>query len=67
MPFYFADGNYNVIHSQQLGLGNAERGGYRSLLDDAVSHDALIRLSGKYDAVAALKEVTSHYAAHISN
>ncbi len=67
LPFYFADGNYNVIHSQQLGLGNAERGGYRSLLDDAVSHDALIRLSGKYDAVAALKEVTSHYAAHISN
>ncbi len=66
LPFYFADGAYHVIHSQQVVLRDQEREGYRSILDDAVSHDAMIRLSGRYDAMAALKAVTGNYASHIS-
>ena len=66
LPFYFADAGFNVIHSQQVVLGEQERAGYQSILDDAISHDAMIRLTGRYDAIAALKEVTGHYATHVS-
>lgn len=65
LRFYFADANYNIIHSQRIGLQDRERAGYKGILDDAISHDAVIRLAGKYDAMAALKEVTSHYASHV--
>ncbi|MGI9319133.1 MAG: hypothetical protein ACR2QW_17540 [bacterium] len=66
LRFFFSDEKYNVIHSQQIILHDQERLGYKGILDDAVSHDAMIRLTGRYDAVAALKEVTSHYATHVS-
>ncbi len=65
LPFFFADGSYRVIHSQRVVLGDQERSGYRSILDDAVSHDAMIRLSGRYDAMTALKAVTGNYAKHV--
>lgn len=65
LRFYFSDANYRVIHSQQLVLRDEERAGYKELLDDATRHDAMIRLSGRYDARAALKEITSHYATHV--
>ena len=61
LKFYFGDSAYYVIHSQQISLGDPEHQGYQSLLDDAVSHDALIRLSGKYDGMRALHEVVDHY------
>jgi len=66
LPFYFSDGSYQVVHKQQVVLRDQERAAYRSLLDDAVSHDAMIRLSGRYNAMTALKEVTGNYAAHVS-
>ena len=56
-----------MIHSQQLQLGQRERDGYRSILGDAVKHDAMIRLTGRYDADAAMREVTSHYATHVAS
>lgn len=66
LRFYFSDANYQVIHSQQLVLGEQEHQGYRAMLDDAVSHDALIRLSGRYDAAAAMAEVTAQYATRLA-
>ena len=63
--FFFGNEDYRVIHSQQLALGADQRNGYQGILDDAVSHDALIRLTGRYDATAAMREVTSHYATHV--
>lgn len=66
LRFFFGDGQYRVIHSQQLRLGEQERQGYRGILEDAVQHDAMIRLTGRYDADAAMKEVTSHYATHVA-
>ena len=62
LDFYFADAKYNVIHSQQLSLQDRERNGYQSILDDAVRHDAMIRLIGRYDAIKALKEIVANYA-----
>ncbi len=67
LRFFFADGKFRVIHSQQLQLGQRERDGYRSILGDAVKHDAMIRLTGRYDADAAMREVTSHYATHVAS
>lgn len=65
LGFYFSDAKYKVIYSQQILLGEQERMGYKSLLDDAVSHDAVIRLAGKYDAMKALKEVVGNYAKRV--
>ena len=62
MRWFFGDAAYQVIHSQQTKLYDQEREAYGQLLQDAVSHDALIRLTGKYDANAAINEVVSHYA-----
>ncbi len=66
LRFFFGDGDYRVIHTQQLRLGDPERGGYREILNDAVRHDAVVRLTGRYDASAAMREVTSHYATHVA-
>lgn len=65
LRFFFADGQHRVIHSQQLRLGDRERQGYLGILEDAVRHDAMVRLTGRYDADAAMQEVTSHYATHV--
>lgn len=61
LKFYFSDDMYNVIHSQQLVLSDQERQGYAQILEEVISHDALIRLTGKYDAMAALSEIVDHY------
>ena len=61
LKFYFSDDEHNVIHSQQLVLSDQERQGYAQILEEVISHDALIRLTGKYDAMAALSEIVDHY------
>ncbi len=61
LKFYFSDDRYNVIHSQQLVLSDRERLGYSQILEEVISRDALIRLTGKYDAMAALGEIVDHY------
>lgn len=59
--WYFGDSAYNVIHSQQTALHDHERKSYEALLNEAVLHDALVRLTGKYNASEAINEVVSHY------
>jgi len=61
LRWYFADSAYQVIYSQQTLLHDQERAGYDELLKEAVGHDAVIRLTGKYSAEAAINEVVSHY------
>ncbi len=60
--WYFGDAAYDVIHSQQTTLFDHERQGYTDLLQDAVNHDAVLRLTGKYNAASAIDEVCSNYA-----
>lgn len=62
MRWFFGDGSYRIIFSQQTTLMDRERQGYSELLGEAVSHDALIRLTGRYDAHNALGEIVGHYA-----
>ena len=61
LKFYFSDDRYHVIHSQQLVLSDRERQGYAKILEEVIRHDALIRLTGKYDAMEALREIVDHY------
>ncbi|MDX1489188.1 MAG: hypothetical protein R3268_13345 [Acidiferrobacterales bacterium] len=59
--WFFSDGDFRVLHSQQNPIGQEQRASFDDLLADAVRHDALIRASAHYDAQAALAEVVSHY------
>jgi len=62
LRWYFSDASYAVIHSQQTPLFDHERQGFADILSDAVNHDALLRLTGKYNATNAIQEVCSNYA-----
>ena len=59
--WFFSDGAYWVIHSQQNQLGPNEHAEFKNVMDEATQHDAMIRLTGKYDVESALREVVSHY------
>ena len=59
--WYFGNASYEVIHSQQTALYDHERKGYDELLQEAVKHDALVRLTGRYSAIDAINEVVGHY------
>ena len=61
LRWFFGDRECWLIHSQQNPLTEEQRSGFDSLLRDAVSHDALVRCAGRYDARAALSEVVAHY------
>lgn len=61
LRWFFSDAAYWIIHSQQNSLGAVEHGAFQEVLDEAVKHDSLIRVTGKYDAGNALSEVLSHY------
>ncbi len=59
--WFFADVSYWIIHRQQNQLGCTEHGAFEDVLEQATQHDALVRVTGKYDVQAALTEVVSHY------
>jgi len=61
LRFYFSDETYKVIHSQQIMLSDRERQGYGHILEEVISKDALIRLTGKYNAMSALSEIVGLY------
>lgn len=59
--WFFGDPAYRVIHAQEHPLESGHREEFGQLLQDAVEHDALVRLTGRYDASATLAEVAAHY------
>lgn len=59
--WFFSDGAYWVIHSQQNQLGPNEHAEFKHMIDEATQHDAMIRLTGTYDVESALREIVSHY------
>ncbi len=59
---FVADDGFRVILSQFVQLGDAEHEEFRDMLDKCTRHDAVVRLTGRYDADAAFAAVTSHYA-----
>ena len=62
LRFIFGDGDYRILFSQQTMLDDRARRGLLTLLNDAVSHDARIRMTGHYDANKALSEIIQRYA-----
>ncbi len=59
--WFFGDQAYWMVHSQQLPLGDEQRASFDELLRDALKHDAMVRLTGRYDAQAALGDIVKHY------
>lgn len=59
--WFFADGDFRVIHAQQHTLLEDQHNEFRALVNDAVKHDAVVRCTGRYDARAALQSVAAHY------
>lgn len=62
LPLFIGDAYCRLLCSQRIPLGNGERAGFRTLLDEAVGRDAVIRMSGRYDASAAFDAVLSDTA-----
>jgi len=58
---FFADEAGWIIRTHQIPLQLEHRNVFGEILDDATAHDALIRMTARYDATAALSEVASHY------
>ncbi len=59
--WFFGDQHYWILHSQQHPLSLQQHQGFEAILNDAVRHDALVRMTSRYDANAALSTVVSNY------
>lgn len=66
LRWFFADAAYWIIHQQQNQLRTTEHTIFQDALDQSTQHDALIRMTGKYDVQAALTEIVSHYEFRIA-
>lgn len=62
MGCFIGDPKYQIVLSQYLQLGDNERSEFKRMLDQAVKHDAVVRLTGRYDADSAFAAVTANYA-----
>jgi hypothetical protein len=61
LTWFFGDRGFEIIRTQQHPLDDEQREGFATLLKDALRHDAMTRMTGRYDGQAALAEVASHY------
>ena len=56
IPVFFGDQYCTLLYQQRVPLGDEHRAGFSQLLNEAVNHDALIRLTGRYDADAVFAD-----------
>lgn len=61
LPFWFADADCRILYAPQIPFDADTRREFQTLLDDATQHDALTRVTGRYDAGIALAEVAGRY------
>lgn len=59
---FIGDLQFQVILAQYLRLSDAEHSEFKRVLDQAVKHDAVVRMTGRYDAGSAFTAVTANYA-----
>jgi hypothetical protein len=59
--WFFGDQACWIVHSQQLPLNDDQRRGFDEMLRDALRHDTMVRMTGRYDAQAGLGEIVKHY------
>ena len=62
LTWFFGDRSFEIIRTQQHPLGEEHREQFAALLQDALRHDAVTRMTRRYDGRSALAEVTSRYA-----
>lgn len=61
MHWFFGDSDCRLLHAQSHALTRDQHDAFAELLRDATAHDALVRLTARYDAAAGLAAVASHY------
>lgn len=61
LTWFFGDEEFRVLHAQSHPLGSEQHASFDELARDALRHDSVIRMTGRYDARAALAEVVEHY------
>jgi len=61
LHWFFGDQDFRVIHDQGNRLGDAEHREFAEAIERITRHDAVVRLTGRYDASLALADVASHY------
>ncbi len=59
--WFFGDQAHWLVHAQLHPLADEQRIGFEALLGDAVKHDAMVRMTSRYDANAALSQVVQKY------
>ncbi len=59
--WFFGDTDYRIIQAQIHEIGAEQHENFEALAREAFAHDSVLRMTGKYDADAALAEVVSHY------
>lgn len=59
--WFFGDQQFWIIHSQQHALSDEQHRGFEALMSDAITHDAMVRLTGRYDANSVVSEIVSNY------
>lgn len=63
IPLFIGDPYCQILWQQRIPLEDAHRQVLREMLDEAVGRDALIRLSGHYDADRAFSDIAARRAA----
>ena len=57
LPLFIGDEFCNVLTRQRIILSDAMRTGFKQLLDEALGRDAVIRMTGHYDADKVFNDV----------
>lgn len=57
LPLFIGDEFCNVLYQQRIILSDNMRAGFRQLKEEAVARDAVIRMTGHYDADAVFDDV----------
>lgn len=59
--WFFGDTDYRVIQAQNQEIGAEQHENFETLAREAFAHDSVLRMTGKYDADAAVTDIVSHY------
>lgn len=61
LAWFFGDEAFEVLHTQTSSLGAQEHREFQELLDLSTKHDAMVRMTARYDANHALSEIANQY------
>ena len=59
--YFFADSDFRVLQEQEQDISGVQHENFETLAREAFAHDSVIRMTGRYNAQAAMSEVVAHY------